>query len=166
MYLFLLRKAIPFTLTFVVGAALSGLVGLFRPGATKTEVAAVSYTREGDPGRRGSCRMGRYKLVAETKPLDIRHVPEARWPLGAERGVGGVPSPARVRVTFGADGRVREVAPLTSGFRLSGESLVETKANWEAVERAARLIEFTPETVDGVPVTVARDVEIHFARGD
>ena len=29
MYLFLLKKALPFTLTFIFGAALSGLIGWF-----------------------------------------------------------------------------------------------------------------------------------------
>jgi hypothetical protein len=67
-----------------------------------------------------------------------------------------------VRVTFGADGKVQDVRPLASWFHGREDALVEVKARWEAVERAARQIEFTPETVDGVPVTVTRDVEIYF----
>jgi hypothetical protein len=33
---------------------------------------------------------------------------------------------------------------------------------WDAVENAAREIRFTPETINGVPVTVEREVEMRF----
>lgn len=151
MYLFLLKKALPFTLTFVFGALLSGLAGLFGCSEKKTEY--VLTTRTYEYGR--SCRMRSRKLVADSKPLTILFKPDARYPLAAD-------SRVRVNVTFGADGEVKEVRPLVSLTNERGESLVEVKAMWEAVEKAARQIRFTPEKVNGVPVTVEREVEMRF----
>ncbi|MET0625544.1 MAG: hypothetical protein ABW250_21595 [Pyrinomonadaceae bacterium] len=151
MYLFLLKKALPFTLTFVVGTALGGLTWLFGGSAKKTETVVV--TRTYDYG--GRCRMRGRKLVAETRPLLILFKPDARYPLAPEGRV-------RVNVTFGADGEVKSVRPLASWLHGPDEDLVRVKAMWDAVESAARQIRFTPETVDGVPVSVERDVEIRF----
>jgi hypothetical protein len=102
--------------------------------------------------------------VAESKPLDILHVPDARATLGSGPG-NEVARPALVRVTFGADGRVQNVKALASWLHVADANLVGVKTAWEAVERAARQIEFTPEMVDSVPVTVTRDVEIRFVWG-
>ncbi|HEX8354577.1 MAG TPA: hypothetical protein VF611_16850 [Pyrinomonadaceae bacterium] len=157
----LLKKALPFTLTFVVGTALGGLTWLF--GGSEKKAEAVLVTRTYDFKRK--CGSRRRHLVAETRQLAILSKPEARLPLGAEPGQEGARR-AVVRVTFGADGKVQDVRPLASWLHGRGESLVGVKATWEAVERAARQIGFTPETVDGVPVTVSRDVEIHFMRGE
>ena len=151
MYLFLLKKALPFTLTFVFGAALSAVTGLF--GAAEQKPESFLGTRTDEYGSR--CRMRRRHLVAETKPLVILFKPDARYQLAHE-------SRVRVNVTFGADGAVKEVRPLASLSHGRDESLVEVKAMWEAVERAARAIRFTPETVNGMPVTVEREVEIRF----
>jgi hypothetical protein len=151
MYLFLLKKALPFTLTFIFGALLSGLAGLF--GGSEKPVGTFIGTRTYEFGNR--CRMRRQRLVAESKPLTILFKPDARYPLAPE-------SRVRVNVTFGADGEVKEVRPLASWSHGRDESLVGVKAMWEAVEKAARQIRFTPETVNGVPVTVEREVEIRF----
>ena len=151
MYLFLLKKALPFTLTFVFGAALSAVTGLF--GAPEQKSESFLGTRTYDYGSR--CRMRRRHLVAETKPLVILFKPDARYPLAPE-------SRVRVNVTFGADGAVKEVRPLATLSHGRDEALVEVKAMWEAVERAARAIRFTPETVNGMPVTVEREVELRF----
>ena len=154
MYLFLLKKALPFALTFVFGAALSGLVGLFGSSEKKTE--SVSYTRTYEFGSR--CRMRSRTLVAESRPLQILHKPEARY-LGFN--TDGADS-ARVNVTFGADGEVKDVKPLACQYHGRDDSLVRVKAMWDAVDAAARGIRFAPETVNGIPVTVEREVEIHF----
>ena len=147
----LLKKALPFTLSFVFGAALSGLVGLF--GTSEKKADAVLVTRTYEFGNR--CRMRRHNLVAESKPLVILFKPDARYPLAPE-------SRVRVNVTFGADGEVKDVRPLASWSDERDESLVRVKAMWEAVERAARQIRFTPETINGIPVSVEREVEIRF----
>jgi hypothetical protein len=156
MYLFLLRKALPFTLSFVFGAALSGLVGLF--GHSEKKAESCSFTRTYEYG--GHCRMRRHNLVAESKPLEIIFKPRVSYT--AESEPLDEDATARVDVTFGADGQVKDVMPLT--LRLNGreQSLVRMKAVWENVESAARRIEFTPETVNGLPVTVMREVEMKF----
>ena len=79
MYLFLLKKALPFTLTFIVGAALSAVTGLF--GSSEQKVEYVRFTTSNyEFGRR--CRMRRQRLVAESKPLTILDVPDAVWQGG------------------------------------------------------------------------------------
>ncbi len=158
MYLFLLKKALPFTLTFVVGTALGGLTWLFGGSEKKPGTAVVTRTYD---FKRGCDARRRHRLVAETKPLVILFKPDARWPRGLEPGKEGA-RPAVVRVTFGADGKIQNVTPLNFRFHGRDKSLVEVKETWEAVESAARQIRFTPETVDGVPVTRERDVEIRF----
>ena len=158
MFSLLLKKALPFTLTFVVGTALGGW--LFGGNGKKAETAPLFTTTYEFKKRCGS-RSRRHRLVAETRPLDILSKPDAVRPRGVEPGRGGM-RPAVVRVTFGADGRVQDVRPLNSRFDVLDEDLVGVKATWESVERAARRIRFTPETVDGVPVPVTRDVEIRF----
>jgi hypothetical protein len=158
MYWFLLKKALPFTLTFIFGAVLSGLMGLF--GASEKKTETFLGTRTYEFGSR--CRMRRHHLVAESTPLNIQFKPVVGYPVGRESLDKDVTT-ARVSVTFGADGEVKDVTPLSLRFHGRDESLVRMKAMWEAVESAARRIEFTPEKVDGVPVTVTREVEMSFA---
>ena len=167
MYSFLLKKALPFALTFLFGAALSGLVGLFG-GSEQKKFEWTSSTSTYDFGSR--CRMRRHNLVAESKPLTILFKPDARLPHGlGGYGRGGLLSPtsALVRVTFGADGRVQEVEPFyedSYGLRrlpLTSSDIKNAEA-WENVKQAARLIQFTPETRDGVPATVTKELEIFF----
>lgn len=154
MYLFLLRKALPFTLTFIFGAVLSGLLGLFGSSGKKAETFIGTRTYEF--GSR--CRMRRHNLVAESKPLVILFKPDAHYvSVGADAA-----DSARVNVTFGADGEVKDVKPLASSYHGRDESLVRVKAMWEAVDAAARQIRFTPETINGIPVSVEREVEIRF----
>ena len=156
----LLKKALPFTLTFVVGTALGGLTWLFGGSGKKAETIVVTRTHE--YGRR--CRTRSHKLVAESKSLNILNVPAARWPRGVTAAQPGV-NFVRVRVSFGADGRAQNVIPLESWFSLTEEDdLVGVKAVWESAEQAARQIQFEPEMINGVPVTVTKDVEIRFIR--
>lgn len=159
MYLFLLKKALPFTLTFIFGAVLSGLAGLFGSPAKKAE--SFLSTRTYDFKRGCDSRMRRH-LVAETKPLEIRYKPVVGYPAWRKL-MGEDSATVRVNVTFGADGKVKDVTPLTLRFHGRDESLVRVKAMWEAVESAARRIEFTSERVNGLPVTVTREVEMSFA---
>ena len=158
MYLFLLKKALPFTLTFVFGALLSGLTGLF--GSSERKAESFLGTRTYDYGR--SCRTRGRKLVVESKPLTILYKPNAVLPaVGALKGDA---NPVKVRVTFGADGKVQGIEPVggfcANGYK-SGPEALGTSA-WEAVVRAANQIEFQPETVNGLPVTVTKEIEIRF----
>jgi hypothetical protein len=59
----------------------------------------------------------------------------------------------RVNVTFGADGKVQRVDQLQP---LLPDGILK------AAESAARQIQFVPETFNGVPITVTREVEIRF----
>jgi hypothetical protein len=164
MYWFLLKKALPFTLTFVFGAALSGLVGIF--GGSEKKAEAVFSTRTYEFGSR--CRMRRHHLVAESKPLTILYKPDARRPPELkgtyQENIGSL----RVSVTFGADGKVQGVRPTSDWFKAdtwgttNANGEVELKTTLSAVEAAALGIRFEPETINSVPVTVTKEVEIRF----
>ena len=148
MYSFLLKKALPFTLTFIFGAALGGFFGLFGHSGKKAE--SWSYTRTYEFG--DHCRMRRRNLIAESKPLNILNVPAADIREQQLRQIFTYPIP--VDVTFGADGRVQKVEPVDDDG--------PAQSGWKAVEQAAQQIRFEPETINGMPVTVTRRVEIHF----
>lgn len=160
MYSCLLKKALPFTLTFVFGAALGGFFGLFGHSGKKAE--SWSYTRTYEFGHH--CRMHRRNLVAESKPLSILNVPGAAMTVERNSLRRGTGERVIAAVIFGADGKVQgvESADLMSAcgkYRIgevSGDML-------SAVKRAAMQIQFEPETVDGVPVTVTREVGIDVA---
>jgi hypothetical protein len=154
MYSLLLRKALPFALTFILGSLVGGLfkaVGVGGPSAGHPRAFYYGY------GEGHSCRMRarqRY-LVAESKPLLITFKPDARYARNID--------PVRVRVTFGADGKVQNVEPVSPEPGTCQMKWMDSVTHkWKAVETAARQIEFEPETVDDVPVTVTRDIEIRF----
>ena len=152
----LLKRVLPFTLTFILGAVIGGLFNVRRAGPamwTWPDKATPLLGHDGPFGdalREGrSCRMYRRDLVAETKPLLILFKPDARFLRVGE----GYRNSVWVRVTFGADGKVQKVEqlqPLLPDVML------------KAVEHAAWQIQFEPEMINGVPVTVTKDVEIHF----
>jgi hypothetical protein len=171
MFSCLLKRVLPFALTFAVGATLgwlfnfNGMGGRFAEFTTRLESHPAPFAY----GYGHSCRMYRRDLVAETKPLLIRFVPDARWPRqlrdAGKKDVGSL----WAHVTFGADGKVQNVR-LTgdSASRLGMDGMVGANETTEfimisrAVERAARQIQFEPETVNSVPITVTKDVEIYF----
>ena len=154
MYSFLLKKALPFTLTFVFGAALSALLGLFWGGKTGHDVLHVQrHVGEYGRGRR-ECRMRGRNLIAESKPLNI-----LKKPFADVTGISTAADEGRavtINVTFGADGKVQKVEPV------AGRSV--RQAVWESVDGAARQIQFEPETVNGLPVTVTRETDIQLFR--
>jgi hypothetical protein len=163
MYSLLLRKALPFALTFVIGSLVGGLFKAVGIGGGGDSNARSYFYRHG--GRHGcGARAGQRYLVAESKPLQITFKPDARLPQGIKRN--GLES-LSARVTFGADGKVQNVehvSPEPGTCQMKWMESVTRK--WEAVQTAARQIQFEPETVDGVPVTVTREVEIHFMDAD
>ncbi|HWW74118.1 MAG TPA: hypothetical protein VNZ44_01910 [Pyrinomonadaceae bacterium] len=163
MYSHLLKKALPFTLTLVVGAALGGM---FNPRGVESP-SWQGARREFRWGRgHDHCRMRRRYLVAESKPLEILSTPDAvltRTMTGAL----GMPR-ARALVTFGSDGNVQAVEPLDEYSVKAWRELPSAEDPfaaecWQAVERAARQIRFEPETINGMPVSVTKEVEIRFA---
>ena len=167
MYSLLLRKALPFALTFVLGSLVGGLFKSVGFGARDFRHARGFHYGHGE-GRSCDMRARKRYLVAETKPLAILNVPDATWPADFKfvapwsgRVEKNYKFPgAWVRVTFGADGKVQRVEPSDEPYPSLGAE--GDRIVWECMARAARQIRFEPETVDGVPVTVTRDVEIQF----
>ena len=164
MYSCLLKKLLPFALTFIFGATIGGL---FKSRVTTRTLTERNTLMLDHSGYGHSCRMYRRDLVAETKPLVILFKPDAHWPRGLMQSEEGI-SPVRVIVTFGADGKVQQVEPgnnclITArqdwGFTSKG---VKETSVWAAVERAARQIQFEPETINSVPVSVTKEIEMHF----
>jgi hypothetical protein len=149
MYWFLLKKALPFTLTFIFGAALSGLMGLFGGSDKKAETVIGTRTYKFN----SHCRMRRHRLVAESKPLAILDVPDARYPNATRPSV-------RVNALFGPGGKVMSVQPVSPLSDVPDGYRVMDKEMWEAIEGAAYEIRFTPETINGRPVSVWKEVEV------
>jgi hypothetical protein len=156
MFSSLLKRAIPFTLTFIIGAGVGGFFKLFRSGETRS-VGVFTSRRAYEYGYGyGHGCDHRRSLVAESKPLVILFKPDARWPRELREKTQGGEGLVLASVTFGADGKVQDVNP-------SGPVPNEIVPSiWRAAERAARQIQFEPETVNGVPVTVTKEVIIHF----
>jgi hypothetical protein len=162
MYSLLLKKTLPFALTFVVGSLIGGLFHSFGIGGREPRPARAYFYGYGE-GRGRSCRarMRQRYLVAETKPLTILFKPDAILPAK----VGGfkfTPDAMSAYVTFGADGKVHEVGPTSINLCVKTEDERSAKLAWDAVERAARQIQFEPEMVDGLPVSVTKEVKIGF----
>jgi hypothetical protein len=156
MYSLLLKKAIPFALTFVLGSLIGGLFKFAGVGG-QTAAPARAYFHGYGEGRSCRARLRARTLVAETKPLVITFKPDAVWPRGLKVEKGGF---VLVGVTFGADGQVQKVDVPQRDINHDIE--LPSQPIWGAAVKAARLIQFQPETVDGMPVTVTRDVEIRF----
>lgn len=156
MLTYLLKSALPFTLTFVIGAALGVFLNPFSARSEKCCRAPRTELHDYSRGKGHSCKHRRFKgreLVAETKPLVILFKPSARWfPVYRE-----YRDYVRVRVTFGSDGKVQGVEHLNP---------LLPSAMLEDVERAARGIQFTPETINGLSVSVTKETDIYFALYD
>jgi hypothetical protein len=151
------KRALPFMLTFAVGAAVVGIFQLFGvccgsgSGSWRNSYRGVFRSRRDCAEK---FRRYAHAPASESRPLLILFKPDAYLP--GELAVGTSPvgmSSTRVRVTFGEDGKVRDAETL---HRWSSEVSA-------AAERAARHIRFTPALVGGVPTTVTEEVEIRFA---
>src|SRR2546421_573149 len=167
MFSHLLKRVIPFTLTFILGATIGGFSKLFRSGETRSVGVLTSYRAyEYNYGMGHGCDHRR-NLVAESKPLVILFKPDALVPRGVK--LEQWQRNTLVSVTFGADGKVQKVEPagggefagLPGGW-LAEEQLGNVTPVWNAVERAAQQIQFKPETINGIPVSVTKDIEIRF----
>ncbi|HEV3470150.1 MAG TPA: hypothetical protein VG148_12570 [Pyrinomonadaceae bacterium] len=151
---YFLKRALPFALTFAVGAAVGGFFQLL--GTRGAGWGGPRYYRF--ENRRGcGKKFHRNYFAPETKPPVVLFKPDARWPReleALER-----PASVSVRVTFGADGRVQEVETPHWARYSPGSA---QSAVWGAIERAARQIRFAPATLDGAPVTETEEVAIRF----
>lgn len=159
MFSCLLKRVLPFTLTFIAGATL-GWVFNFQGAVRQFAVLEREHIPLGG-GYGHSCRMRARNLVAETRPLVILFKPDAMLPAGRGSLRAGTDERVTALVTFGADGKVQRVEPgsLLSSCGKASEGL-PSGSLWEAVERAAKQIQFEPEMINSVPVTVVKEVEI------
>ena len=143
----LLKRVLPFTLTFILGAAIAGFAGLLTRGG------AGLFKRDhySHGGKRGGCGSAyRHKLLAESKQLSINYRPTAVYTHEArKRAYTGT---VRMRVTFGADGAVKAVETL------QGQPYGLT----QSAERAAWKTGFTPAMENGLPISVTRVIEYDF----
>ncbi|MFL6282863.1 MAG: hypothetical protein ACJ74Q_06810, partial [Pyrinomonadaceae bacterium] len=139
----------------IIGGLFKAAVGFGGPSAERTRAFHYGY------GEGHSCRMRfqRRNLVAESKPLNILYQPDACGSCVPGMKAGGLRS-LPVIVTFGSDGKVQYVESVKDWRIRTPE--IDNKAVWGVLEDAARGIQFVPETVNGLPVTVTREVEIHF----
>jgi TonB family protein len=144
-----LKRALPFTLTLVLGALLGGFVNLFDT-RTDNQVGVLRV------GTRRGCSHSRGRFYATAKSTNVIPVsePNTKYTKEAwERGVTGV---VRLRVTFDASGEITQVETVEGlPYGLTEEA---KKVAWQK--------KFIPATVDGQPVTVTQDVDYVFSLSD
>ena len=161
MHTCLLKRVLPFTLTFIIGAAIGGFYNPFGAWrASRRVVLRTELMRDYDFGEGHRCKYGRFKrrdLAAESNSLVILFKPDARLPHGLK----AEGSSVLANVTFGADGKVGEVSQVGAWYGPPGR-FSRLPPVWAAVERAAQQIQFEPEIINGLPVSVTKDVEIYF----
>lgn len=152
----ILQRVLPFVLTLTVGALAASAVKLFRTSGAheRAETGVLVFKERG----RSGCRDGGARARAaakKSKPVVYTYEPNTRYTEEAmRRGVTGV---VRLRVTFGAAGRVDAVEPV----------LGLPHGLTEEAERVAWQTRFEPATdAAGRPVTVTKDVDYVFSLSD
>ena len=139
MFVCLLKRALPFTLTLLVG---SGLGSIFSGASPRSQSSVTTTTTL--TSRSYSCAE-RHRVraaAAESTPLIVTFEPNTRLTEAARRNktVGVV----ELLVRFGADGKATVVDHLTT----LPDGLTEE------AERAAERTAFRPATINGKPYTV------------
>jgi len=140
MFVSLLKRGLPFTLTLLVG---SGLGSIFSSTTPRTNTRSNVTTTVTTTARNSSCReRHRARAVAESTPLIVTFEPNTRLTEAARRNqtVGVV----ELLVRFDADGKATVVDRLTT----LPDGLTEE------AERAAERTTFRPATINGKPYTV------------
>lgn len=161
----MLKRILPFLLTLLVGTALGSLTNLFKPRTnnTKPALSVRSFHRK-------SCSTFSRRYLGEwpdetnqvknsyTKRdfndearVVILSKPEPRYTVAARRN--GVTGVVRLRATFGADGKVANIQPITT----LPDGLTEEAIN------AAERIQFDPARINGEPISVERLIEYKFS---
>jgi Gram-negative bacterial TonB protein C-terminal len=135
MFVSLLKRALPFTLTLLFG---SGLGSIFSGTSTETQPRVTTTTRTYS----GCSAHRRSSAAAESTPLIVTFEPNTRLTEAARRNktVGVV----ELLVRFDADGKATVVDHLTT----LPDGLTEE------AERAAERTVFRPATINGKPYTV------------
>ena len=145
-----LKRALPFMLTLMFGIGLGSIFG-FNHSGTTTANNLSGFKLEPRHYRSG-CRGRRF--TDYRTPLDITFQPSVRYtPEALKHQTTGV---VQLRVSFNADGATTVLEQLST----LPDGLTD-----EAV-RVAEHTEFTPEKVDGTPVTVVREMNYIFTLND
>jgi len=173
-----LKRILPFTLTFIVGASLGGFSGIFKSRTAETErttrtvfesrhgCAYKSHGYDRSPRARALSRTNiiatqsfpsdaaMYERGSEWRPVTILRSPAPTYPRRARHN--GTQGVVRFSVIFGADGRTKI------------EEIVSTLPDGltEEATEAVRAIEFTPATLSDEPVSTHGIVDSIFELAD
>jgi TonB-like protein len=139
MFACLLKRALPFTLTLLVGSGLGSIFSGASPRPDKQSLVTTTLTT-----RAYSCgaRHRSGAVAADSTPLIVTFEPNTRLTEAARRNkTTGV---VELLVRFGADGKATVIDHLTT----LPDGLTEE------AERAAERTAFRPATINGMPYTV------------
>lgn len=147
-----LKRALPFTLTLIIGVALSSLFSLFsaRPQA-ETGVFRFQGTYATGGGSGSGCRSRRRSYYEENRSARIISQAQPSYTTEARRNQ--TEGDVTLRVTLGADGTVTGVEPVaTLPYGLTEQAM-----------SAARMIKFVPAKRDGSPVDETKFITYSFS---
>jgi hypothetical protein len=146
MFACFLKRALPFSLTLLVGSGLGSLLGdtpRMDGPARLTSMTTISS--------RHSCGMRNRAAVAESTPLIVTFEPATRLTEAARRNK--TTGTVDLLVRFGADGQATVVDRITT----LPDGLTEE------AERAAERTVFKPATINGRPYTVTEVRQFSFS---
>jgi hypothetical protein len=138
MFVCLLKRALPFTLTLLVGSGLGSIFSGASPRPERSNVTTTTVTRTYSCG----AHRRREAVAADSTPLIVTFESNTRLTEAARKNrTTGV---VELLVRFGADGKATVVDHLTT----LPDGLTEE------AERAAERTAFQPATINGKPYTV------------
>ena len=137
MFACLLKRALPFMLTLLVGSGLGSIFSHTSAPRQSSSTVATTITTS-----RHSCGMRTRAVVAESTPLIVNFEPSTRLTEAARRNK--TTGTVELLVRFGADGKATVVDQMTT----LPDGLTEE------AERAAERTLFTPATINGTPYSV------------
>ena len=146
MFACFLKRALPFSLTLLVGSGLGSLLG-----GTPRMDGPARLTTMTTLSSRHSCGMRNRAAVAESTPLIVTFEPATRLTEAARRNK--TTGTVDLLVRFGADGQATVVDRITT----LPDGLTEE------AERAAERTVFKPATINGRPYTVTEVRQFSFS---
>lgn len=146
MFACFLKRALPFSLTLLIGSGLGSILSSTPRSDSVRRFAAVTTTTS-----RHSCGMRNRAAVAESTPLIVTFEPVTRLTEAARRNK--TTGTVDLLVRFGADGQATVVDRITT----LPDGLTEE------AERAAERTVFKPATINGRPYTVTEVRQFSFS---